>query len=56
VLQIGSYTAPPLTVAWLAQNTPSPGKRAIILGFNGWGNLAGVIGSVSSVISGLEGS
>lgn len=45
VLQIGSYTAPPLTVAWLAGNTPSPGKRALILGFNGWGNLAGVIGS-----------
>jgi hypothetical protein len=45
ILQIGSYTAPPLTVAWLSQNTPSPGKRALIMGFNGWGNLAGVIGS-----------
>ncbi|PWN53886.1 MFS general substrate transporter [Violaceomyces palustris] len=45
VLQIGSYTAPPLVAAWLANNTPEPGKRAIVLGLNGWGNLAGVIGS-----------
>jgi predicted MFS family arabinose efflux permease len=45
ILQIGSYSAPPLTVAWLANNTPAPGKRALVLGLNGWGNLAGVIGS-----------
>ncbi len=31
--------------AWLANNTPAPGKRALILGLNGWGNLAGVIGA-----------
>jgi hypothetical protein len=35
-----------LTVAWLANNTPEPGKRAILLGINGWGNLAGVFVSV----------
>jgi hypothetical protein len=29
----------------LAGNTPAPGKRSLVLGFNGWGNLAGVIGS-----------
>jgi len=45
ILQIGSYSAPPLTLAWLANNTPAPGKRALVLGLNGWGNLAGVIGS-----------
>ncbi|KAK4046566.1 hypothetical protein OIO90_006517 [Microbotryomycetes sp. JL221] len=45
VLQIGGYAAPPLTVAWLANNTPDPGKRALILGMNGWGNVAGVAGA-----------
>lgn len=42
VLLSGSFIASPLTVAWLANNTPEPGKRAILLGINGWGNLAGV--------------
>jgi predicted MFS family arabinose efflux permease len=45
VLLFGSYVPPPLTVAWLSGNTPAPGKRALVLGVNGWGNLAGVIGS-----------
>ena len=45
VLQIGSYAAPPLVATWLANNTPEPGKRAVILGLNGFGNVAGVIGS-----------
>ncbi|KAM0790505.1 hypothetical protein ACM66B_003378 [Microbotryomycetes sp. NB124-2] len=45
ILQIGAYAAPPLTVAWLANNTPDPGKRALILGMNGWGNVSGVAGS-----------
>lgn len=45
VLLFGSYVAPPLTVAWLSGNTPEPGKRSLVLGVNGWGNLAGVIGS-----------
>lgn len=47
ILQIGSYTASPLTITWLAGNTPVPGKRAMVLGLNGFGNLAGVIGTVS---------
>ena len=42
VLLSGSFIASPLTVAWLTNNTPEPGKRAILLGINGWGNLAGV--------------
>lgn len=45
VLLFGSYVPPPLTAAWLSNNTRSPNKRALVLGVNGWGNLAGVIGS-----------
>jgi hypothetical protein len=45
VFLFGSYVPPPLTVAWLSGNTPAPGKRALVVGVNGWGNLAGVIGS-----------
>ena len=43
VLLAGSYIASPLTVAWLTNNVRAPGKRAVALGINGWGNLAGVI-------------
>lgn len=32
-------------MTWLAGNTPDPGKRTVVLGINGWGNLAGIIGS-----------
>lgn len=46
VLLSGSFIASPLTVAWLANNTPEPGKRAILLGINGWGNLAGVFSAL----------
>ncbi|KAK1675314.1 major facilitator superfamily transporter [Colletotrichum godetiae] len=45
VLLLGSYVAAPLTVAWLSGNTPEPGKRSLILGLNGFGNLSGVIGA-----------
>ncbi|KAK4228688.1 high-affinity nicotinic acid transporter [Podospora fimiseda] len=41
----GSYVPPPLTAAWLSNNTPAGGKRALAIGINGWGNLAGVVGS-----------
>lgn len=44
VLLFGSYVTPPLTAAWLSNNSRSPNKRALVLGVNGWGNLAGVIG------------
>ncbi|KAF9690968.1 hypothetical protein EKO04_010938 [Ascochyta lentis] len=46
VLISGAYIASPLTVAWISGNTPSPGKRALLLGINGWGNLAGVISAL----------
>ena len=42
ILLSGSFIASPLTVVWLTNNTPEPGKRAILLGINGWGNLAGI--------------
>ncbi|KAF2125647.1 MFS general substrate transporter [Dothidotthia symphoricarpi CBS 119687] len=46
VLVSGNYIASPLTVAWIADNTPQPGKRALLLGINGWGNLAGVLSAM----------
>jgi len=46
ILLSGSFVASPLTVAWLTNNTPEPGKRAILLGINGWGNLAGVFSAL----------
>jgi hypothetical protein len=46
MLLSGTYVASPLTVAWISGNTPSPGKRALLLGINGWGNLAGVIAAL----------
>lgn len=46
ILLSGSFIASPITVAWLANNTPQPGKRAILLGINGWGNLAGVFSAL----------
>lgn len=45
ILTFGSYVSAPLTVAWLSGNTPEPGMRALVLGVNGFGNFAGVIGS-----------
>lgn len=42
---MGTFVAAPITVAWLSQNTPEPGKRTFVLGINGWGNLGGIIGS-----------
>lgn len=43
VLLAGSYIASPLTVAWITANIHMPGKRAVALGINGWGNFAGVL-------------
>ncbi|CAI6335791.1 unnamed protein product [Periconia digitata] len=45
ILLSGTFIAAPITVAWLAGNTPEPGKRAVVLGINGFGNLGGIIGS-----------
>ncbi|KAJ4985597.1 major facilitator superfamily transporter [Stagonosporopsis vannaccii] len=44
ILLAGSYVPGPLTTAWLSGNTPEAGKRSLVLGVNGFGNLAGVIG------------
>ena len=46
VLLSGTFVASPLTVAWISGNTPSPGKRALLLGINGWGNLAGCVSAL----------
>lgn len=45
VLLSGVYISAPLTMAWLSGNTPEPGKRALVLGVNGFGNLGGVVGA-----------
>jgi hypothetical protein len=45
ILLFGSYVSAPLTAVWLSGNTPEPGKRSLVLGINGFGNLAGIIGS-----------
>ena len=46
VLLSGTFIASPLTVAWFSDNIPEPGKRSVVLGINGWGNLAGVFSSL----------
>jgi MFS family permease len=46
ILLSASFIASPLTVAWLASNVPDPATRALVLGINGWGNLAGVLSSL----------
>ncbi|KAG9381241.1 Allantoate transport protein [Pyrenophora tritici-repentis] len=45
ILLFGSYISAPLTLAWLSGNNPEPGKRSVVVGVNGFGNFAGVIGS-----------
>ncbi|OQV10578.1 hypothetical protein CLAIMM_14555 [Cladophialophora immunda] len=45
VLLAGSNISYPILIAWLAGNTPEPGKRTVLLGINGYGNLGGIIGS-----------
>lgn len=46
VLMSGTFVPSPLIVAWMAGNTPEPGKRSVMLGINGWGNLAGVFSAM----------
>lgn len=46
ILLSGTYVASPLTVTWISGNAPLPGKRALLLGINGWGNLAGVVAAM----------
>lgn len=43
VCMAGVFVGGPLIAVWLAGNTPWKGARSVILGINGWSNLAGVI-------------
>ncbi|GJN90113.1 hypothetical protein Rhopal_003112-T1 [Rhodotorula paludigena] len=39
----GAFVAGPCILGWLAGNTPVTGVRALVIGINGYSNLAGVI-------------
>jgi predicted MFS family arabinose efflux permease len=39
----GAFSAGPLIVGWLANNTPLLGPRSLVIGINGYSNIAGVI-------------
>jgi len=39
----GAFAGGPLVATWLAGNTPNSASRSVVLGLNGWSNLAGVI-------------
>jgi len=39
----GIFAGGPLVAVWLAGNTPWKSTRSVVLGVNGWSNLAGVI-------------
>ncbi|KAH8653867.1 major facilitator superfamily domain-containing protein [Xylariales sp. PMI_506] len=43
VCMAGVFVGGPLLAVWLAGNTPWKGTRSVILGVNGWANIAGVI-------------
>jgi hypothetical protein len=43
VCLVGAFSAGPLIVGWLANNTPLLGPRSLIIGINGYSNIAGVI-------------
>ncbi|KAI1851512.1 hypothetical protein JX266_002974 [Neoarthrinium moseri] len=43
VCMAGVFVGGPLVAVWLAGNTPWKGTRSVVLGINGWSNLAGVI-------------
>jgi len=45
ILLAGTFVSSPVSSAWLAGNTPEPGKRAIVLALSGWSNFAGIISS-----------
>ncbi|CAJ2509979.1 Uu.00g058790.m01.CDS01 [Anthostomella pinea] len=43
VCMAGVFAGGPLIAVWLAGNTPWKGTRSVVLGVNGWSNVAGVI-------------
>lgn len=46
IMQIGNYAMGPLQVTLLANNTPPPGHRALIMAVSSMNNLIGVVGAV----------
>lgn len=46
IMLSGSFIASPLQVTWFSNNIPQPGKRSVVLGINGWGNLAGIFSAL----------
>ncbi|KAK1657455.1 major facilitator superfamily domain-containing protein [Colletotrichum godetiae] len=43
VCMAGVFVGGPLLAVWLAGNTPLKGTRSVMMGVNGWSNIAGVI-------------
>lgn len=43
VCMAGVFVGGPLLAVWLAGNTPWKGTRSVMMGVNGWSNIAGVI-------------
>ena len=43
VCMAGVFIGGPLLAVWLAGNTPWKGTRSVMMGVNGWANVAGVI-------------
>jgi sugar phosphate permease len=43
VCMAGVFIGGPLLAVWLAGNTPWKGTRSVVMGVNGWANIAGVI-------------
>jgi MFS family permease len=49
IMQVGNFAFSPLQVALLANNTPPPGHRALILAVNSMTNIGGVIAAVRNL-------
>jgi predicted MFS family arabinose efflux permease len=47
IMQFGNYAAGPLQATFLANNTPTPGHRAMIQAINSMTNLIGIVAAVS---------
>ncbi|KAH8585447.1 major facilitator superfamily domain-containing protein [Bisporella sp. PMI_857] len=45
IMLLGAFSVTPLTSAWLAGNTPVPGKRVLVIGCAGWGYVSGILGA-----------
>lgn len=47
IMQFGNYATGPLQVTFLANNTPTPGHRAMIMAISSMNNLIGIVAAVS---------